>query len=76
MSRLKYIEVKELDLKERDLLKLPLNLYRKLANSPDGATDKEIIEVLAVASLATGIGTLSDRTVSMREQFKKPSSDD
>ena len=49
MSRLKYIEVKEPDLKERDLLKLPLNLYRKLANIPDGATDKEIIEVLAVA---------------------------
>ena len=49
MSRLKYIEVKELDLKECDLLKLPLNLYRKLANSPDRATDKEIIEVLAVA---------------------------
>ena len=76
MSRLKYIEVKELDLKERDLLKLPLNLYRKLANSPDRATDKEIIEVLTVASLATGIGTLSDGIVSMREQFEKLSSDD
>ena len=76
MSRLKYIEVKELDLKEGDLLKLPLNLYRKLANSPDRATDKEIIEVLAVASLATGIGTLSDGIVSMREQFEKSSSDD
>ena len=49
MSRLKYIEVKELDLKERNLLKLPLNLYRKLANSRDRATVKEIIEVLAVA---------------------------
>ena len=35
MSCLKYIEVKELDLKECDLLKLPLNPYRKLANSPD-----------------------------------------
>ena len=66
MSRLKYIEVKELDLKERDLLKLPLNLYRKLANIPDGATDKEIIEVLAVASLATGIGTLSDQKESFQ----------
>ena len=61
MSRLKYIEVKELDLKECDLVRLPLNLYRKLANSPDRATDKEIIEVLAVASLATSIGTLSDQ---------------
>ena len=66
MSRLKYIEVKELDLKERDLLKLPCNLYRKLANSPDRATDKEIIEVLAVASLATGIGTLSDQKESFQ----------
>ena len=66
MSRLKYIEVKELDLKERDLLKLPLNLYRKLVNSPDVATDKEIIEVLAVASLATGIGTLSDQKESFQ----------
>ena len=66
MSRLKYIEVKELDLKERDLLKLPLNPYRKLANSPDRATDKEIIEVLAVASLATGIGTLSDQKESFQ----------
>ena len=35
MSRLKYIEVKELDLKDCDLLKLPLNPYRTLANSPD-----------------------------------------
>jgi|TARA_B110000438_G_C15766284_1_gene629789 alkylhydroperoxidase/carboxymuconolactone decarboxylase family protein YurZ len=41
-----------------------------------GATDKEIIEVLALASLATGIGTLSDGIISMREQFTKPSSDD
>ena len=67
MSCLKYIEVKELDLKECDLLKLPLNPYRKLANSPDLATGKEIIEVLAVASLATGIGTLSEGIVSMRQ---------
>ena len=37
MSRLQYIEVNELDPKDRDLLKLPLNLYRKLVNSPDGA---------------------------------------
>tara|TARA_B100001093_G_C26422983_1_gene840649 strand:+ start:113 stop:703 length:591 start_codon:yes stop_codon:yes gene_type:complete len=37
MSRLPYIDVDELDPKDRDLLKLPLNLYRKLANSPDGA---------------------------------------
>ena len=37
MSRLPYIDVYELDPKDRDLLKLPLNLYRKLANSPDGA---------------------------------------
>jgi hypothetical protein len=66
----------ELDLKERDLLKLPLNLYLKLANSPDGATDKGIIEVLALASLATDTGTLSDGIVSIREQFEKPSSDD
>ena len=76
ISRLKYIEIKELDLKECDLLKLPLNPYRKLANSPDLATDKEIIEVLALDSLAMGIGTLSDEIVSVREQFKKPSSDD
>ena len=37
MSRLQHIEVNELDPKDRDLLKLPLNLYRKLVNSPDGA---------------------------------------
>ena len=35
MSRLQHIEVNELDTKDRDLLKLPLNLYRKLVNSPD-----------------------------------------
>ena len=35
MSRLQYIEVNELDPKDRDLLKLWLNLYRKLVNSPD-----------------------------------------
>ena len=38
MSRLQYIEVNKLDPKDRDLLKLPLNLYRKLVNSPDGAS--------------------------------------
>ena len=37
MSRLQHIKVNELDPKDRDLLKLPLNLYRKLVNSPDGA---------------------------------------
>lgn len=37
VSRLQYIELDELDPKDRDLLKLPLNLYRKLVNSPDGA---------------------------------------
>ena len=37
MSRLQNIEVSELNPKDRDLLKLPLNLYRKLVNSPDGA---------------------------------------
>ena len=37
MSRLQHIEVNELDTKDRDLLKLPLNLYRKLVNSPDRA---------------------------------------
>ena len=37
MSRLQHIEANELDPKDRDLLKLPLNLYRKLVNSPDGA---------------------------------------
>ena len=37
MSRLQHIEVNELDPKDRDLLKLPLNLYRKLVNSPDRA---------------------------------------
>ena len=37
MSRLQHLEVNELDPKDRDLLKLPLNLYRKLVNSPDRA---------------------------------------
>ena len=37
MSRSQHIKVNELDPKDRDLLKLPLNLYRKLVNSPDGA---------------------------------------
>ena len=35
MSRLQHLEVNELDPNDRDLLKLPLNLYRKLVNSPD-----------------------------------------
>ena len=67
MSRLKYSEVMELDLKERDLLKLPLNPYRKLANSPDLTADEQITKVLTLASLGTGIGTLSDGIVSMRQ---------
>ena len=37
MSRLQHIEVNELDPKDRDLLKLSLNLYRKLVKSPDRA---------------------------------------
>ena len=37
MSRLPYIEVNERDPKDLDLLKLPLNLYRKLVNIPEGA---------------------------------------
>ena len=37
MSRLQHIKVNELDPKDRDLLKLPLNLYRKLVNNPGGA---------------------------------------
>ena len=37
MSRLQHIEANELDPKDRDLLKLPLNLYRKLVNGPDRA---------------------------------------
>ena len=35
MPRLQYLEVNELDPNDRDLLKLALNLYRKLVNSPD-----------------------------------------
>ena len=37
MSRLQHIEANELDPKDRDLLKLPLNLHRKLVNGPDRA---------------------------------------
>lgn len=37
MPRLSYLEVDHLAEKDQDLLKLPLNLYRKLAHSPDGA---------------------------------------
>ena len=37
MARLSYLDVDHLAEKDRDLLKLPLNLYRKLAISPDGA---------------------------------------
>ena len=37
MSRLQHIEANELDPKDRDLLKLSLNLYRKLVKSPDRA---------------------------------------
>ena len=37
MSRLQHIEANELDPKDRDLLKLPLILYRKLVNGPDRA---------------------------------------
>ena len=37
MSRLQHIEANELDPKYPDLLKLPLNLYRKLVNGPDRA---------------------------------------
>jgi len=40
-----------------------------------GATDKEIMEALALASLTTGIGTLSSGIDSMREHFTMPSSD-
>lgn len=40
-----------------------------------GATDKEIMEALALASLTTGLGTLSSGIDSMREQFTMPSSD-
>ena len=37
MARLPYINAEELSEKDQDLLRLPLNLYRKLTNSPDGA---------------------------------------
>ncbi len=37
MSRLSYIDTEELDEEDRDLLKIPLNLYRKLVNSPKAA---------------------------------------
>ena len=37
MSRLQHIEANVLDPKDRDLLKLPLNLYRKLVNGPHRA---------------------------------------
>ena len=37
MARLTDINAEELPEKDRDLLKLPLNLYRQLVNSPDGA---------------------------------------
>ena len=37
MSHLQHIEASELDPKDRDLLKLPLNLYRKLVNGPHRA---------------------------------------
>ena len=37
MARLPYIDVNQLPQKDHDLLKIPLNLYRKLVNSPDGA---------------------------------------
>lgn len=37
MARLPYIDADKLSDKDRDLLRLPLNLYRQLVNSPDGA---------------------------------------
>ena len=42
----------------------------------NGATDKEFIEALALASLTKGIGTFSEGIISMREQLTKPSSTD
>ena len=37
MARLPYVNIDELEDKDRDLLKRPINLFRQLVNSPGGA---------------------------------------
>jgi alkylhydroperoxidase family enzyme len=37
MARLSYLDVEDLEEKDRDLLKRPINLFRQLTNSPGGA---------------------------------------